>query len=139
MKKTVLLFGLLIIVLLSLFQLSKYTIQTGDLSIEIIIAMISIVFFFVGVFINKKMNPTKHSNVHEVDSKKIEELHISPREYDVLCEIVKGASNREIAETLFVSESTIKTHVSSILVKLNAKRRTQAIQIAKELNIIPNF
>ena len=72
MKKTVLLFGLLIIVLLSLFQLSKYTIQTGDLSIEIIIAMISIVFFFVGVFINKKMNPTKHTNVHEVDSKKIE-------------------------------------------------------------------
>ncbi|MEL6919365.1 MAG: LuxR C-terminal-related transcriptional regulator [Bacteroidota bacterium] len=47
-----------------------------------------------------------------------------------------GLSNKEIADKLFVSESTIKTHVSNVLLKLNAKRRTQAVQIAKEMRII---
>jgi ATP/maltotriose-dependent transcriptional regulator MalT len=54
----------------------------------------------------------------------------------VLCEIANGHSNQEIASKLFLSESTIKTHVSSILLKLEAKRRTQAVQKAKELQII---
>ncbi len=139
MKKTVLLFGILILAILTLFQLSKYSVVTGDLSIELIIAVMAIVFFFIGIYINKKVYRTSIKKKAEVNSKKIKELQISPREYEVLCEIVKGASNKEIAETLFVSESTVKTHVSNVLLKLNAKRRTQAIQIAKELNIIPEF
>jgi len=57
-------------------------------------------------------------------------------ESEVLQAISEGLSNKEIAEKLFLSESTIKTHVSNLLVKLNAKRRTQAIQIAKEHQII---
>ena len=72
-----------------------------------------------------------------VNHKKIKELNISNREYEVLCEIAKGLSNQEIATKLFVSESTIKTHVSNLLIKLNAKRRTQAIQISKELQLLP--
>lgn len=72
-----------------------------------------------------------------VDSNKIAQLGLSKREYEVLQEISIGLSNREIADKLFVSESTIKTHVSNILVKLDAKRRTQAIQRAKEFQIIP--
>jgi len=50
--------------------------------------------------------------------------------------ISEGLSNKEIANKLFLSESTIKTHVSNLLVKLNAKRRTQALQIAKDFQII---
>jgi len=72
----------------------------------------------------------------EIDHKKIASLGLSKREYEVLGEIVQGLSNKEIAEKLFVSESTIKTHVSNVFLKLDAKRRTQAIQIAKELRII---
>jgi DNA-binding NarL/FixJ family response regulator len=53
-----------------------------------------------------------------------------------LKEVAEGLSNKEIADKLFLTESTIKTHVSNLLLKLNAKRRTQAIQIAKELQII---
>ena len=53
-----------------------------------------------------------------------------------LQKIAEGLSNKEIAETLFLSESTIKTYVSNILLKLNAKRRTQAVQIAKSFQII---
>ncbi|MCV4600246.1 LuxR C-terminal-related transcriptional regulator, partial [Escherichia coli] len=57
--------------------------------------------------------------------------------YEVLELIAAGHSNQEIAEKLFVSTSTVKTHVSNVLSKLDARRRTQAIQRAKELRIIP--
>ena len=78
----------------------------------------------------------KHLRDGRKSYKKIEALEISKREYEVLQSISEGLSNREISEKLFLSESTIKTHVSSLLVKLNAKRRTQAFQIAKSLQII---
>jgi len=137
MKRTILVFGLLILSLLVLFEISKRTYLSGDTSIEIIIAVIALVFFFLGIYINKKSLIKNSPIVKEVNHKKIKELNISNREYEVLCEIARGLSNQEIASKLFVSESTIKTHVSSILVKLNAKRRTQAIQISKELQLLP--
>lgn len=137
MKKTILIFGLLVIALVTLFQLSKFSYLSGNLSIEILIACIAIVFFFIGIYINKKsLHQTKDESA-EINYKKIDELNISNREYEVLCEVAKGFSNKEIADRLFVSESTIKTHVSNILVKLNAKRRTQAIEISKQLKILP--
>ena len=138
MKRTILVFGLLVLAILILFNISKLTYLSGDTSIEIIIAVIALIFFFIGIYINKK---SLHRNVAKkptsVNLKKVKELNISTREYQVLCEIANGLSNQEIATKLFVSESTIKTHVSNILVKLNAKRRTQAIQISKELHLLP--
>lgn len=107
------------------------------MSIELIIAGIAIIFFGIGVMINKKVLHKSKTPVTEIDHKKIKALGLSKREYEVLCEIASGLSNKEIAEKLFVSESTIKTHVSKVFLKLDAKRRTQAIQIAKELRIIP--
>ncbi|MCB0837618.1 MAG: response regulator transcription factor [Bacteroidetes bacterium] len=71
-----------------------------------------------------------------MDQEKINELGISKREYEVLEQISQGKSNQEIAETLFISENTVKTHVSSLLVKLDAKRRTQAVSHAKEMGIL---
>ncbi len=136
MKKTIFVFSALIVALLVLFQLSKYAYLSGDVSIEIIIAIIAVVFFFIGIYINRKA----HRKIENIDStinlKKIEQLGISQREYEVLVKISQGLSNKEIAEALFVSESTIKTHVSNLLVKLEAKRRTQAIQRAKDLQIL---
>lgn len=72
----------------------------------------------------------------KIDKNQIKQLGLSAREYEVLVEIKNGLSNKEIANKLFVSESTIKTHVSNMLLKLDVKRRTQAIQKAKELQII---
>lgn len=71
-----------------------------------------------------------------IDHKKIEVLELSKREYEVLKEIASGLSNKEIANKLFLTESTIKTHISNLLAKLNAKKRTEAIKIAKEFQII---
>lgn len=136
MKKTILVFGLLILAILLLFQFSKYTLTTGDVSTEIVVSIIALTFFFIGIFINKKSLHKKVSDLNEIDESRIKELEITPREYEVLQYISKGLSNKEIGEKLFLSESTIKTHVSNLLIKLNAKRRTQAIQIAKSLKII---
>ena len=136
MKKTIFVFGLLILALLLLFQLSNYSVISGNLNIEIVVAIIAIVFFFVGIYINKKSLHKYQKPSHEIDHDKIKQLEISTREYEVLQEIASGLSNKEIAAKLFVSESTIKTHVSNLLVKLNAKRRTQAVQIAQDLHLL---
>lgn len=136
MKKTVFVFSALIIALLALFKLSSYAYFSGDASIEFILSGIALVFFFVGIYINRKTIRPFADQRSSIDLKKVEQLGISKREYEVLVHISKGLSNREIATTLFVSESTIKTHVSNLFVKLDAKRRTQAIQKAKDLQIL---
>jgi ATP/maltotriose-dependent transcriptional regulator MalT len=65
------------------------------------------------------------------------DLGITPRELEILELIAQGLSNREIAERLFVSQNTVKTHSSRLFEKLSAKRRTQAVQIGKKLGLIP--
>ena len=136
MRKTILVFGLLILALLLLFQFSKYAVISGDLDSEFAIAIIAIVFFFIGVYLNKKSLQKRNVVSENINYQKIKDLDISKREYEVLIGISEGLSNKEIGEKLFVSESTIKTHVSNLLSKLHAKRRTQALQIAKNFNII---
>ncbi|RIV46509.1 response regulator transcription factor [Flagellimonas pelagia] len=136
MKKTILVFSALIIALLILFRLSRYSYLSNDISVELTIGSIAVIFFFVGIYINKRTLHKEKLKPTQVDYKKIEQLGISKREYEVLILISKGMSNKEIADALFVSESTIKTHVSNLLVKLDAQRRTQAIKKAKELQIL---
>ena len=138
MKKTVLVFAALLFSILLLFRLGEYSLITGNVTIEIIMAVVAFVFFGIGVVLNKNSLQQKKEIQPQpkVDFNKIEELEITNREYEVLQAVAKGLSNKEIAEKLFLSESTIKTHVSSLLLKLNAKRRTQAVQIAKELHIL---
>ena len=136
MKKTVFVFSSLIIALLVLFKLSEYSYLSGNLNIELLFSAIAVVFFVIGIYINKKSRTEKSRETVEVDKEKLESLGISKREYEVLLHIVTGLSNKEIGNKLHVSESTVKTHVSNLLVKLDVKRRTQAIQKAKELKII---
>ena len=135
MKKTIFVFGSIIIAVLLLFQLSKYSLISGDFTLEFVLVIIAVSFFIIGVYVYKKLYP-KPLDVIEIDQQKIKSLEITDRGYEVLQLISQGLSNKEIAAQLFLTESTIKTHVSNLLVKLNAKRRTQAVQIAKSVNIL---
>ena len=72
-----------------------------------------------------------------MNEKILTETGISKREHEVLELMAKGLTNQEIADKLFVSLNTVKTHTANLFVKLDAKRRTQAIQRAKELQLIP--
>lgn len=136
MKKTILVFSGLILALLLLFQISKYSILSGNLKMEMGVAIIAMMFFIIGIYINKKSLRNTSNPSKEINHNKIKELEITSREYEVLQAISEGLSNKEIANKLFLSESTIKTHVSNLLLKLHAKRRTQAIQIAKDIKIL---
>ena len=135
MKKTILIYGTLILAILVLFQLSKYTLMRGSMESEIVLALVALVFLTIGLFIRGQQNPGVQKK-NQVDHEKISALQLSKREYEVLCEISNGLSNKEIGAKLHVSENTVKTHVSNLLIKLDAKRRTQAIVIARELEII---
>jgi len=136
-KKTIFIFSAFIVALLALFKISKYSYASGDASIETIIAVIALIFLTIGFYINKRTSKRRTTSTDSIiNTKNIEKLGISKREYEVLVEISKGSSNKEIADKLFVTESTIKTHVSNVFVKLDSKRRTQAIKKAQELQII---
>ena len=136
MKKTILIFAALTLAILALLHFSKYSILSGGTSFEWIIAVIAVVFFFIGTYINKKSLSQRTEESNDINIERIAQLEISDREYEVLRAIADGLSNKEIAAKLFLTESTIKTHVSNLLVKLNAKRRTQAVQIAKQEKIL---
>lgn len=138
MNKTVLSFGLLIAALLILFQLGKYRYVQGDVTMEVIVSVIAIVFFFIGLYFrNKWMKKEDGEKVNmSINHEKINELGLSRREQEVLQEITNGLSNKEIADKLFVSESTIKTHVSNIYNKLGVNKRPQAIKVSQEWRLV---
>ena len=139
MLKTVFRFGLIIIALLILFQLSNASLFLPNLPADVVIGITAIILIGLGIYLGDRMKKDKVVEVlaaQEVDTDKISALGISVRELEVLQLISQGLSNLEIAEKLFVSESTIKTHVSSLFVKLDVKRRTQAVTRAKEWRVI---
>src|SRR5262249_58915295 len=70
------------------------------------------------------------------NAERVRELGITPRELEILEALAAGLSNKEIADRLFVSENTVKTHAARLFDKLAARRRTQAIQLAKEAGLI---
>ncbi|MCM3876468.1 MAG: response regulator transcription factor, partial [Thermoanaerobaculia bacterium] len=72
-----------------------------------------------------------------LDTEKLRELGITPREHEILGLIAEGLSNREIGEKLFVSENTVKTHSARLFEKMGVNRRTQAVQEARRLGLIP--
>ena len=127
MKQTVLKFGLLILAILILTRLSQYSLFFTNLSNEYLISAFALIFLGLGYLVNHWMKPVKEKIVEvpttpppqapKIDYQKIETLGISKREYEVLEQIAKGLSNKEIAKTLFISEHTVKTHVSNLLMK----------------------
>lgn len=145
MKQIVIRFGLLAACLLLLMQLGQYTLITNRFSDEVFFALFALLFLTFGFFVSRYLQSnngqpeekvTVTSNASAIDHTKINALKISKREYEVLELINLGHSNLEISNQLFISESTVKSHVSSLLAKLNAKRRTQAIKTAKEMQIL---
>ena len=88
------------------------------------------------VVIEKEVFVTRNENFI-LNTSLISHLEISKRELEILNLMARGHSNEEIAAKIFVSLSTVKTHNQNLFVKLDVKRRTQAIEKAKRLNLIP--
>jgi DNA-binding CsgD family transcriptional regulator len=141
-RKTILLYGLLGGILVVVLQLTEYRFLVLEHSLEIYGGIVAAIFAALGIWLGLKLTKTKEVIVVKepepfaINQARLEELGISPREYEILTLIAAGMSNREIAERLFVSENTVKTHLGNLFEKLNAKRRTQAVQIAKQSGLI---
>ena len=146
MKKHIFIYGLCGGVLIVILKLVEYRFLVIQHSIEIYGGVIALLFSVLGIWLGLKLTKNKETViVREVpapqfftlNETRLRELGITPRELEILELIANGLSNREIAEKLFVSENTVKTHSSRLFDKLGAKRRTQAVQMGKELGLIP--
>jgi NarL family two-component system response regulator LiaR len=128
-----------------------------DHSFEIYIGFIAIIFTALGIWLALKLSKPKietvvvekevYVNRNEtlpdrqagfvLDTSLVSQLELSKRELEILSLLAQGHSNQEIAAKLFVSLSTVKTHNQNLFEKLDVKRRTQAVEKAKRLNLIP--
>ena len=146
----VLLYGIGGGILIAILKFIEYRFIIIEHSIEIYGGLTAILFAGVGIWLGLKLTkkkevvlikevpvPVPARESFSVNEVKLRDLGITKREHEILALIAEGLSNREIAEKLFVSENTIKTHSSRLFDKLSAKRRTQAVQIGKELGLIP--
>jgi len=150
----VLIYGVTGGVLIAILKLIEFRFIVVEHSIEIYGALIAALFAAFGIWLGLKltrkeevvllkevvkevpvlMPPAAPFTVNEEQQR---QLGITKRELEILELIAHGLSNREIADKLFVSENTVKTHSSRLFDKLSAKRRTQAVQIGKEIGLIP--
>lgn len=142
MRRTVVLFGGLALALLVLYQLDRYALIRGNVRTEVLVGATALAFLGLGLLLRRR-EPVKAIPTSPAETvpavtpgQRLTELGITPREFEVLQQVAAGRSNREIGEALFLSESTVKTHVSNLLAKLDARRRTQAVVRARELGVL---
>jgi two-component system, NarL family, response regulator LiaR len=156
MKRHVLIYGLVGGLLIVVLKMTEYRFLVIEHSLEIYGGLTAATFAALGIWLGYKLTGKPRVVVKEVEvpgpavagaaasgepflpnERKCEELGITPRELETLGLIAQGLSNREIADKLFVSENTVKTHSSRVFGKLGARRRTQAVQLGKEMGLLP--
>ena len=140
MRKTILLYGIALAALTGILKFIEYSFFVRDLSLETYLGIVAVLFTTLGIWAGLRLTRRKVIVAppdFTLDERELQRLGISKREYEVLELIAQGLSNREIAEKLFVSLNTVKTHSSHLFMKLDARRRTEAIRRAKELRLLP--
>ena len=144
--KLLLLYGIGIALLLLFVKYLDYGLFVRAVPFEIYVGVIALLFTILGIWMGLKLTtpkiktiqiPSKPSTKFVLDKNLQSAKGISDREYEVLTLIASGRSNKEIADELYISLSTVKTHTSHLFEKLDAKRRTQVIQKAKEIGLLP--
>ena len=150
----VLIYGLFGGVLITSLKYIEFRFLVVGHALEIYGGLIALIFAGLGIWLGLKLTRPRETVItREVpvevrvpvpangpfvrNQARVEQLGLTPRELDILEAMAAGLSNREIAERLFVSENTVKTHAGRVFDKLAAKRRTQAVQLAKEAGLIP--
>ncbi len=120
------------------FRLASFT--NLRFGFELYVGLLAIAFLVIGLYVGNRLTNKKNVVVRgdfERDDNAISSLGLSKREMEVLDQIAQGYSNQEIADRLFVSLNTVKTHVNNLYVKLDVNKRTKAVSKAKEMSLIP--
>ena len=145
--KRVLLYGALGGLLIAVLKYTEYQYFVRAYPFEVYGGLLAVIFTAVGMYFGlrwarpKEVVVVKEVRVRDdgpfvLNEAALAELGLTPREHEILGLIAAGLSNREIAEKLFVSENTVKTHSSRLFQKMCVSRRTQAVQRGKELGLI---
>lgn len=147
--KWIILYGSGLALLLLLLRWLELYVLYNPQQQDVYIGAIALMFTCLGIWLTLKLSRPKIETIivekpvyvsanggFTPNEAEIERLSISKRELEVLQLMAEGLSNREIAERLFVSLNTIKTHSSKVYEKLEVKRRTQAVEKAKKHGII---
>ncbi|GAA4314802.1 response regulator transcription factor [Mucilaginibacter gynuensis] len=148
-NKQLILYGISLALLLFLLRWLELKFIIIDNAFEIYAGAIAIIFTALGIWLALKLTKPKvqtvivekeiyinQNNDFVLNEDELSRLNLSKRELEVLQLMATGLSNDEIAERLFVSLNTIKTHSSKVFEKLDVKRRTQAVDKAKKLSLI---
>ncbi|HYD89978.1 MAG TPA: response regulator transcription factor [Flavobacterium sp.] len=147
-NKWIILYGSGLALLLFLLRWLELRFLILDHALDIYIGAIALIFTGLGIWLALKLAKPKTQTVivekeiyrvadqFVLNEAELEKLGLSRRELEVLQHMAEGLSNSEIAEKLFVSLNTVKTHTSKIFEKLDVKRRTQAVEKAKRIGII---
>ncbi len=154
MGRTILLYGLLMAGLVFGLKIVEYRMLVRDLATDAAFGGIAVLFLVLGIVMGFKLTrkgkveasgPLSATMLGEKSTAdvlpgedQLRQAGISQREYEVLELMARGLSNQEIADALFVSLNTVKTHSSNLFVKLDVKRRTQAVQRARAIGVLKN-
>lgn len=140
----IILYGIILAILVFTLKWLQWKFLIIDNAIDIYIGLVAVFFTLLGTWVaTQLMKPKVQTVIKEVpgpftvNEAGLRQLNLSSREYEVLQLLAKGYSNADMAESLFLSLSTIKTHVSNLYQKMDVKSRTQALEKAKRLRIIP--
>lgn len=148
-NKRLMFYGITMALLLFLLKWLELRFVIVDHALEVYVGAIAFIFTGLGIWLALKLAKPKvetvvvekqvyiNNNAFQLNTTALEELSLSKRELEVLQLMAEGFSNHEIAEKLYVSLSTIKTHSRNLFDKLGVARRTQAIDKAKKLSLIP--
>lgn len=137
MKRTVFLYGLgLAFGALALSWL-EYKYVTRIFAGEIYLVLIAVVFTALGAWAGGRLTRKAPPAPFEVNRAALASLGITEREHETLTALADGLANKEIARRFNISPNTVKTHISSLYEKLGVSRRTQAVQKARQLHLIP--
>ncbi|MGF7039810.1 NarL family two-component system response regulator LiaR [Mucilaginibacter lappiensis] len=146
-NRSVLIYGASLAVLLILMKWLEWRFVIIDHAFELYAGSLAVIFTLLGIWLAVKLTRPKTVIVEKevivksghfvLNENELNKLGLSKREMEVLQLMAEGLSNHEIASRLFVSLNTIKTHSSKVFEKLEVRRRTQAIDKAKKLSLIP--
>lgn len=138
MWRQILLYGGLLAIGTLILQWLDYQTLARAHTRELYTFLIAAAFLGLGIYIGvRAIGRPAEKAPFDGNPKAQAALGISPRELTVLQELAAGRSNKEIAAALDVSPNTIKTHVARLFEKLEVRRRTEAINRARELGLLP--
>jgi DNA-binding CsgD family transcriptional regulator len=137
MLRTILVYGAILAAGTFVLEWLQFRLLVRTHAVEAYVALVAAAFLGLGVWLGAKLFRRAPATPFVPNTRVQETLGISDRELEVLALLAAGGSNKEIARRLAVSPNTVKTHVTKLFAKLEASRRTEAIQRARELGMIP--